>query len=53
VHEIRNNEGDKGGARHGGIMSVMVDEMSARNLVNEGEGTRVIMHGMGGKVSKW
>ncbi|KAM2668059.1 hypothetical protein EV2_019681 [Malus domestica] len=45
VHEIRNNEGDKGGARQGGIMSVMVHEMSARNLVHEGDKGDYAWHG--------
>ena len=49
MHEIRNNEGDKGGARHGWIMSVMVHEMSARNLVHEGDKGDYAWHGWKGE----
>ena len=49
MHEIRNNEGDKGGARHGWIMSVMVHEMSARNLVHKGDKGDYAWHGWKGE----
>ena len=49
MHEIRNNEGDKGDARHGWIMSVMVHEMSVRNLVHEGDKDDYAWHGWKGE----
>ncbi|KAM1814441.1 hypothetical protein ACFX11_028109 [Malus domestica] len=41
--------GDKGGARHGWIMSVILHEMSARNLVHEGDKGDYAWHGWKGE----